>query len=75
MIYSKKRLENAHVLQKMGTSRADQEMAGGERFNTDPLAPLREPGPQLKDTLRSKFRDLDMQVQGCQKATQRARKM
>jgi len=54
---------------------ADQEKAGRKGVTTDSLSPQEKPSLPRKGPLQFKLQSLDMQVQGCQNATQRVRKM
>jgi len=67
-------IKDAHELQKE-IPWAGQEKAGRERSTVDPLAPQEKSGLPRKSPLQSKLQNLDMQVRGCQKATQRVCKM
>ena len=60
---------------KRGSREVVKKWQVGKRSTGGPLALQRRLGLLWKGPLRSKLRDLDMQVQECQKATQRVRKI
>jgi len=60
---------------KKGNPRASPKEIDRGWLTADPPAPLGKPDPPRKDQLHFTLRDLDMQIQGCQKATRRVCKM
>ena len=67
-------MEDAHE-QQNEISQANQEGAGPNGPAAGLLAPRSKPDLQLMGLPQPKLRDLDMQIHGCQKATQRMHKM
>jgi len=70
---TRKRKSRLYKVQKTRTRAVRENLTSRARLKktmADSPAPRGRPGPQLKGPPQFKIQDLNMQVQGCQKATQ-----